>query len=101
MIEDAVNRIYYSVFYAAKAMLNSLGYDTKTRTGLISGFGLRIVKARKEDKRLGVVLRKAFELRESADYHLAVTIDREEVEQLMRDAKYFLKEAKKFVSMNF
>lgn len=31
MIEDAANRIYYSLFYAAKAMLNSIGYDAKTQ----------------------------------------------------------------------
>jgi uncharacterized protein (UPF0332 family) len=29
MIEDAVNRAYYSFFHAAKAMLNILGFDAK------------------------------------------------------------------------
>ena len=74
---------------------------TKTHSSLISEFGLRVVKTRKANKRLGVVLRKAFELRESADYHLAVSIDREETEELMEEAKNFLKEAKIFVSKNF
>jgi uncharacterized protein (UPF0332 family) len=100
MVEDAANRIYYSVFYAAKAMLNSLGYDAKTHSGLISEFGLRIVKPRKADKKLGAILRKTFELRESADYSLAAIIEKEEVEELMKGAKEFLKEAKKFVSKN-
>jgi uncharacterized protein (UPF0332 family) len=100
MVEDAANRIYYSVFYAAKAMLNSLGYDAKTHSGLISEFGLRIVKPGKADKKLGAILRKTFELRESADYTLAAIIEKEEVEELMKGAKEFLKEAKKFVSKN-
>jgi len=100
MVEDAANRIYYSVFYAAKAMLNSLGYDAKTHSGLISEFGLRIVKPRKADKKLGAILRKTFELRESADYSLAAIIEKEEVEELMKGAKEFLKEAKNFVSKN-
>jgi len=45
MMEDAINRAYYSFFYAAKAMLNVLGFDAKTHSGLISEFGLRVVKA--------------------------------------------------------
>ncbi len=53
-------------FYAARAMLNSLGYDAKTHSGLISEFGLRIVKENLIGKELGVTLRKAFELRETA-----------------------------------
>ena len=44
MLEDAINRAYYSFFHAAKAMLNVLGYDAKTHSGLISEFGLRIIK---------------------------------------------------------
>ncbi|MEM2213144.1 MAG: HEPN domain-containing protein [Candidatus Nezhaarchaeales archaeon] len=44
MIEDAVNRAYYTFFHAAKAMLNAIGYDVRTHSGLISEFGLRIIK---------------------------------------------------------
>jgi len=39
MVEDAVNRAYYAFFHAAKAMLNTLGFDAKTHSGLISEFG--------------------------------------------------------------
>ncbi len=50
VVEDAVNRAYYNVFYAAKAMLNVLGFDVKTHSGLISEFGLRIIRERDEGK---------------------------------------------------
>jgi len=49
MLEDAVNRAYYSFFHAAKAMLNALGFDVKT--GLISEFGLRVIKTKMLDKK--------------------------------------------------
>ena len=46
MLEDAVNRAYYSFFHVTKAILNVLGYDARTHSVLISEFGLRIIKKR-------------------------------------------------------
>ena len=68
MMEDAINRAYYSFFHAAKVMLNVLGYDAKTHSGLMSEFGLRVIKIKLLDKKYGEYFRKAFELRESSDY---------------------------------
>ena len=64
MIDEAVNRAYYSFFHAAKAMLNVLGYDAKTHSGLISEFGLRIIKTNFLDKKFELYLRRAYEMRE-------------------------------------
>lgn len=97
MLEDAANRIYYGVFYAAKAMLNSMGYDAKTHSGLISEFGLRIMKGKLADKALGSTLRKAFEMRESSDYQIGTVIERTEVEDLVESAEEFLVRAERFV----
>ena len=40
---DAVNRAYYSVFHAGKALLHSIGRDAKTHSGLISEVGFYLV----------------------------------------------------------
>jgi uncharacterized protein (UPF0332 family) len=98
MLEDAVNRAYYSIFYAAKAMLNVLGFDAKTHSGLISEFGLRIVKEKLVPVKYGRILRIAFEMRESSDYEICVFFDKNEVKTLIRNAEDFLKTAKKFVA---
>ena len=97
MIEDSINRIYYSLLHAAKSMLNVLGYDAKTHVGIISEFGLRIIKEKLIEKKFGRVLRKAFEMRESSDYKISVVFEREEVEELLKEAKDFLKMAEEFV----
>ena len=99
MIEDSINRIYYSLLHAAKSMLNVLGYDAKTYVGIISEFGLRIIKEKLIEKKFGRVLRKAFEMRESSDYKISVVFEREEVEELLKEAKDFLKMAEKFVKL--
>ncbi len=100
MLADAVNRVYYAIFYAAKAMLNSAGYDAKTHSGLISEFGLRLVKEGFVSRKYGKILRNAFEKRESSDYEIGAIFERREVESLLKDAKEFLKKAKKFVKKN-
>ena len=97
MSEDAINRVYYSFFYAAKAMLNVLGFDAKTHSGLISEFGLRVIKAKLLDKKYGEYFRKAFELRESSDYEIGVVFGEEEVKTLIKNAEEFLESAKEFV----
>jgi len=96
MIEDAVNRAYYSFFYSAKAMLNVLGYDAKTHSGLISEFGLRIIKTNLLDKKLAKYFRKAYEMRESSDYEIGVIFGEEEVQLLIKNAEEFLKKAQEF-----
>ena len=98
MEEDAVNRAYYSFFHAAKAMLNVLGFDAKTHSGLLSEFGLRIVKNNLIGKEYGAYFRKAFELRESSDYELGVVFGKNEVRDLIDHTEAFLKVAQKFVN---
>ena len=67
LFEDSINRAYYSIFYAAKAMLNVLGFDVKTHSGLISEFGLKIVKEKLVPPKYGIILRRTYEMRESSD----------------------------------
>ncbi len=96
MLEDAVNRTYYAFFHAAKAMLNVLGFDAKTHSGLISEFGLRIIKTNLIDKKFGEYFRRAFEMRESSDYEIGIIFSEDEVQTLIKNADEFLKKAKEF-----
>ncbi len=94
---DAVNRIYYSVFNATKAVLHSIGKDVKTHSGLMAEFGLHIIKEKKMDSKFGQILRQTMEARESSDYKITAIFDKDEVKEMYDDAKDFLEEAKKFV----
>ncbi|MDI6690263.1 MAG: HEPN domain-containing protein [Candidatus Bathyarchaeota archaeon] len=98
MLDDAVNRAYYSFFHAAKAMLNVLGFDAKTHSGLISEFGLRIIKTNLLDKKFAEYFRRAFEMRESSDYEIGVIFGEEEVQTLLKNAEEFLKKAQEFTA---
>ena len=97
MLEDAINRAYYSFFHAAKAMLNVLGYDAKTHSGLISEFGLRIIKTNMLEKKFAQYFRRAFEMSESSDCEIGLVFSEEEVQTLIRNAEEFLQKAQEFV----
>jgi uncharacterized protein len=87
---DAINRAYYAVFHASKALLYSIGRDAKTHSGLISEIGLHMVGKGLIDKRYGVILRRLFESRETSDYVVGAIFTEDEVKDSLKDAKLFI-----------
>jgi uncharacterized protein (UPF0332 family) len=72
-LDGACNRAYYAMFDAARAALIASGHEdaianTKTHSGLISTFSLRLVKTGHVSVDLGKSLNKVEDLRLMADY---------------------------------
>ena len=72
-MDGACNRAYYAMFDAARAALIAAGHEesiknTKTHSGLISNFSLKLVKASQVSIDLGKSLNKVEDLRLMADY---------------------------------
>ena len=88
--EDAVSRAYYSMYFAAKALLLKRNITVKTHKGLLSKFGLEFVDEGVVEKYYGRALRIAEELREEADYSITREISKEEAESIVEDAEKFL-----------
>ena len=88
--EDAVSRAYYSMYFAAKALLLKRDITVKTHKGLLSKFGLEFVDEGVVEKYYGRALRIAEELREEADYSIFRDISKEEAEAIVKDAEKFL-----------
>ena len=96
-LESAKLLFQNNLFEDSKAMLNVLGFDVKTHSGLISEFGLKIVKEKLAQPKYGIILRRAYEMRESSDYAIGTIFGKEEAEKLLEEASDFLKIAEKFV----
>lgn len=93
--EDAVSRAYYSMYFAAKALLLKRNITVKTHKGLLSKFGLEFVDEGVVEKYYGRALRIAEELREEADYSISREISKEEAESIIEDAEKFLDRIKR------
>lgn len=93
-IDGACNRAYYAMFDAAKAVLLATvpSIDPqigKTHNGLISAFGMHMVKTGLVSVDLGRALNRAQNIRQIADYTGDV-IEPEDVVQLLQQASEFV-----------
>lgn len=65
---SSVNRSYYAIFHALRAVTALDGFDSSKHSGVISYMNREYVKKGVFDKRLSKILDTAFRLREKADY---------------------------------
>ncbi|MCL2843849.1 MAG: HEPN domain-containing protein [Chitinivibrionia bacterium] len=86
----AVNRLYYCVFYCARALLANEDLDFKKHSGVISKFRENYIKTGKLDKRLSVIIGELFNDRIGCDYDTSFSTTAEIVEHYIEDAEYFL-----------
>ncbi len=101
MFDDAVSRIYYAAYYFAKALLFLLGEEPRTHKGLISIFGLKVIKTGFINKKFGAILNELFEKRERSDYDLYSYLDFETTQKLIQNGVLFREEIKKNLKEKF
>ena len=101
LFDDAVSRIYYAVYYFAKALLFLLGEEPRTYKGLISVFGFKVIKSNLLNKRFGAILNDLFEKRERSDYELYSYLDLETTQKLLQNSVLFKDEIKKVLKDKF
>ena len=68
IIKDAINRSYYAVFYALKAVLAIEGKDFKRHRDVVAYFNQMYVAAGKFPREFGRLIAKLQQLREKSDY---------------------------------
>jgi len=90
-IDDAISRAYYAAFLAARALLHLLGISPKTRQGIITMFGLKVVKEGLLPSTIGRALNELFEARQTSDYAVVVFYTKE-------DGVHFVKEANEIIN---
>lgn len=89
--DDAVSRAYYSMHFAARALLLTKDIAPKTHKGLILKFGLEFIGKGFIERTYGRALSTAKEDREDADYSIICEITEKEAESVIEDADAFLK----------
>lgn len=85
-----VNRSYYCIFHAIRAVLALDGFDSKKHSGVISFFRQNYVKSNLFDKSCSEIIGMAFEIRNKNDYDDFVMIEATEAEQQIANAILFL-----------
>lgn len=95
--KNSLNRAYYSIFHAIRAVCALDGYDSSKHSGVISYFNQNYVKTNIFPKELSKVIRYASENREKADYLDFFIASREEAEKQIERAEYFTEYIRKYL----
>ncbi len=89
-LDGAVNRIYYSVFYAATALLYIKKLYPKTHAGVKSLFSNEFIKTGLIDSKYSKFYSAVFARRFEADYEEAPILDENEIREMYNEAVKFL-----------
>lgn len=95
--KNSLNRAYYSIFHAIRAVCALDGFDSSKHSGVIAYFNQNYVKTEIFPKDLSKVIRYASENREKADYLDFFVASKEEAEKQIERAEYFTGEIRKYL----
>lgn len=86
----AVNRLYYSCYYAASALMLDANIEASTHNGIKSMIGLKFVRTGLLDAKYGRIYQQLFENRQSGDYEDFIYCDKELYDALYPQAQDFI-----------
>ena len=86
----SINRSYYAIFHAIRALLALDGVDFKKHTAVISYFRREYIKTGKLDVGYSEIVGNAFNIRNSSDYEDFYIISKREVEEQIINADKFI-----------
>ena len=87
----SLNRSYYAVFHAMRAVNILNGYDSSKHSGVIAYFNKNFLKENKLDRNLYKIFKDSSYLREKSDYDDFFVIGRQETERQLENAEIFVK----------
>ena len=88
---SVVNRAYYAMFYAALALLATIGQQTSKHSGVIALFDEHFIKPKILPNDMGKFLHAAFDMRQTGDYEEEAEITKEQASQALKFAVQFIK----------
>lgn len=94
---SSINRSYYAIFHAIRAINALDGFDSSKHSGVISHFNQEYVKTGIFQKTVSKIIRNASELREQADYEDFYEATQEEASDVFDQASTFIAEAEKYL----
>lgn len=99
LYREAIPKSYYSMFHSLKALFTAEEIETSKHSFIISEFGFRFIKQRKEfDSQYGQSLNKVFEYRERCDYKTMFEVDETTSKFCMDRAKEFVDEIERYLN---
>jgi uncharacterized protein (UPF0332 family) len=94
---QSINRSYYAMFHAVRALPVLDSFDSKKHTGVISFFNQYYIKTGKIEAGYSRMLTAAFKIRNKSDYNDFYIVAKEDAQIQLENAKKFLKRIREFI----
>lgn len=96
-LTQSINRSYYSIFHATRALLALEKFDSRKHTGIIGYFNKNFIKTGKIEKEYSRILMDAQDFRNDSDYDDFFVIAKEVVEKQLTEASDFIKRIESYI----
>jgi len=87
---STVNRAYYAMFYAALALLVTIGQESSKHQGVLALFDQHFIKPKILPKEMGKFLHHAFDTRQTGDYEEEAELTNDQALQILHSAIQFV-----------
>ena len=94
---QSINRSYYSMFHAVRALLALEKYDSKKHSGIISHFNQYYIKPKYIEPEYFKILTKAFQIRKDCDYDDFYIATSEDAKVQYDNAVKFVKRIEEYI----
>lgn len=101
LLRPSLSASYYSIFHSARTLLVFKKLDSKSHSGLITLFNREFIKNGLLSEKFKDVLSKAFYIRIESDYEDFYVASRDEAQEQIENAKFFLNEIIRFVKEHY
>ena len=95
---SAINRLYYSCFYAISALLYKYDINANSHAGLKHQFTLHLVKTGLIDKETGRLFVELFDWRQKGDYGDFVDFDEEKTLPLLKPVEELIAKVESLIN---
>ena len=93
----SLNRSYYAIFHAMRAVNILEGYDSSKHSGVIAYFTKTFLKTERLDRGLSKIIKEASYLREKSDYDDFYIASKDEAKKQLENAEIFLQKINGFI----
>lgn len=98
---DSISRSYYAAFHMVSLLLFLDGKTFSRHNQVIGNFNKDYIATGLLTKELSKILGNLFDERQSADYDVFVSAEKDEAKQGLKDATFFLEEIRRFIELRF
>ena len=100
-ISQSVNRSYYAIFHAVRAILAFELFDSKRHSAIISHFNQKFIATDLIDKAYFKMIAAAFDIRLKCDYQDFYIVSKEEANKQLDNASQFISYIEQYIISNY